>query len=93
MEAPTASAFNAYKSGLTVLNDVVVGSGQLSDSQLATQYAEKVADLSTEIGSKLWLEIRMSNATDDLNGTLNAIRKVLRRVLRYHDRGFALAKE
>ena len=32
LDAPTTSAFNSYKSGLTTLNEVVVGPGRLSDS-------------------------------------------------------------
>ena len=77
LSMPNVSEFNTFKSKLTDLNDPVSGSQKLSEADLASIYYQKVHDISAAVASRLWLEVRITNAVGDHDKTLSAIRTVL----------------
>ena len=77
LAVPTNDCFNKWKSDFVRLNELTTGTAHKSNADLATVYYNKVAAISSELSTRLWTEVRLTNATENLTLMLDAIAIVL----------------
>ena len=61
LAVPTNDCFNRWKSEFTRLNQLTTGTAHKTDADLATIYYNKVTAISSELSTRLWTEVRLTN--------------------------------